>query len=123
VRIGERIEHDHPQLKNGTGYDHNWVLGAAKKPSAELAVTLLEPQSGRVMEVYTDQPGVQFYSGNFFDGKVNGKHGKPIAFRESLALETQFFPDSPNQPSFPSTRLNPGEVYTHTCIYKFKITD
>ncbi|MDR3184285.1 MAG: galactose mutarotase [Prevotellaceae bacterium] len=120
VRIGERIGHDHVQLQNGAGYDHNWVLGSAKKDAVELAVTLLEPESGRIMEVYTDQPGVQFYSGNFFDGKANGKYGKPIAFREALALETQHFPDSPNQPSFPSTRLNPGEVYRHTCIYKFK---
>ncbi|MDR0737441.1 MAG: galactose mutarotase, partial [Prevotellaceae bacterium] len=123
VRIGDRIDHDHPQLQNGKGYDHNWVLGAAKKQAVELAVTLYEPQSGRTMEVYTDQPGVQFYSGNFFDGKANGKYGKSISFRESLALETQHFPDSPNQPSFPSTRLNPGEVYSHICIYKFKVAD
>ena len=123
VRIGDRIDHDHLQLKNGSGYDHNWVLGATKKQAVELAVTLYEPQSGRTMEVYTDQPGVQFYSGNFFDGKANGKYGKPIAYRESLALETQHFPDSPNQPAFPSTRLNPGEVYTHTCIYKFKAAE
>jgi aldose 1-epimerase len=120
VRIGERIDDNHPQLQNGKGYDHNWALGAAKKQSVELAATLYEPHSGRTMEVYTDQPGVQFYSGNFFDGKANGKYGKPIGFREALALETQHFPDSPNQPAFPSTRLNPGEVYTHTCIYKFK---
>jgi aldose 1-epimerase len=122
VRIGKRIDNVNEQLKNGTGYDHNWVLAPAKKQTVDLAVTLYEPQSGRVMEVYTDQPGVQFYSGNFFDGKANGKYGKPIGFREALALETQHFPDSPNQPSFPSTRLNPGEVYTHTCIYKFAIT-
>jgi aldose 1-epimerase len=120
VRIGERIDYDNPQLNNGKGYDHCWVLGDAKKQTVELAATLYEPQSGRIMEVYTDQPGIQFYSGNFFDGKANGKYGKPIAFREALALETQCFPDSPNQPAFPSTRLNPGEVYKQTCIYKFK---
>ncbi|MDR2448591.1 MAG: galactose mutarotase [Prevotellaceae bacterium] len=123
VRIGDRIDHDHLQLQNGKGYDHNWVLDVAKKQAVELAATLYEPQSGRIMEVYTDQPGVQFYSGNFFDGKANGKHGKPIGFREALALETQHFPDSPNQPNFPSTRLNPGEVYSHVCIYKFKVAN
>ncbi|MDR3184399.1 MAG: galactose mutarotase, partial [Prevotellaceae bacterium] len=89
VRIGERIGYDHEQLKNGGGYDHNWVLAPVKRETVELAVTLYEPQSGRTMEVYTDQPGVQFYSGNFFDGKANGKYGKPINFREALALETQ----------------------------------
>ena len=117
--IGARIDNDDPQLKNGLGYDHNWVLDRKTDNELELAVTLYEPASGRVMEVYTDQPGVQFYSGNFFDGSATGKHGKPIAYRESIALETQKFPDSPNQPAFPSTRLNPGETYTHTCVYKF----
>lgn len=116
--IGERINQDNEQLKNGLGYDHNWVLDK-KKQGIELAVTVYEPASGRVMDVFTDQPGVQFYSGNFFDGKTNGKYGKPIAFREALALETQKFPDSPNHANFPSTRLNPGETYTQTCIYKF----
>ena len=77
--------------------------------------------SGRLLEVYTDQPGLQFYSGNFFNGKVNGKYGKPIKFREALALETQKFPDSPNHSNFPSTLLNPGETYTHVCIYKFSV--
>ncbi|NDV58293.1 aldose epimerase family protein [Bacteroides sp. 519] len=119
--IGERINQDNEQLKNGLGYDHNWVLDKKNQGTVELAVTLYEPTSGRVMEVYTDQPGVQFYSGNFFDGKTNGKYGRPIAFREALALETQKFPDSPNHPNFPSTRLNPGETYTQTCIYKFSI--
>ena len=117
--IGKRIDANDLQLKNGLGYDHNWVLDRKSAKDIELAVTLYEPVSGRVMEVYTDQPGVQFYSGNFFDGKVNNKYGKPIGYREALALETQKFPDSPNHPDFPSTRLNPGEVYMHTCIYKF----
>lgn len=119
--IGQRIGVDDQQLKNGLGYDHNWVLDRKSDNNLELAVTLYEPLSGRVMEVYTDQPGVQFYIGNFFDGSATGKHGKPIAYRESLALETQKFPDSPNQPHFPSTRLNPGEVYTHNTIYKFSV--
>ncbi|WP_370526914.1 aldose epimerase family protein [Bacteroides sp. 51] len=117
--IGERINVDDAQLKNGLGYDHNWVLDRKSANDVELAVTLYEPASGRVMEVYTDQPGVQFYSGNFFDGKAKNKYGKAIGYREALALETQKFPDSPNHPDFPSTRLNPGETYTHTCIYKF----
>ncbi|MDR3235489.1 MAG: galactose mutarotase [Prevotellaceae bacterium] len=119
--IGERINAPHPQLKNGAGYDHNWVLQRATENDVEPAATLYEKESGRVLEVYTDQPGIQFYSGNFFDGKANGKYGKPIAYREALALETQKFPDSPNHENFPSTRLNPGEVYTQICIYKFSI--
>jgi aldose 1-epimerase len=118
--IGARIGDDNQQLKNGGGYDQNWALDNSDGKVA-LAATLHEPVSGRTVEVWTDQPGLQFYSGNFFDGKVNGKHGKPIAYREALALETQKFPDSPNHPNFPSTRLNPGETYTHTCIYKFLI--
>jgi aldose 1-epimerase len=116
--IGERINIDDPQLKNGLGYDHNWALDN-KTGQVALAATLYEPASGRVLEVWTDQPGLQFYSGNFFDGTYNGKRGKPISFREALALETQKFPDSPNHPNFPSARLNPGETYTHTCVYKF----
>lgn len=117
--IGERLNADNIQLKNGGGYDHNWVLDRKSADGVELAVTFYEPVSGRVMEVYTDQPGVQFYCGNFFDGTSNNKYGKPIGYREAFVLETQKFPDSPNHPQFPSTRLNPGEVYSHTCIYKF----
>ncbi|MDR1886862.1 MAG: galactose mutarotase [Prevotellaceae bacterium] len=120
TKIGERIDNDDQQLKNGLGYDHNWVLDN-KTGEVALAAVVHEPVSGRVLEVYTDQPALQFYSGNFFDGKVNGKSGKPIKYRESLALETQKFPDSPNHPNFPSTVLRPGETYTHTCIYKFLV--
>lgn len=119
--IGERIDQENQQLKNGLGYDHNWVLDKTEPNKIELAAELLEPTSGRLMQIYTDQPGLQFYSGNFFDGKTNGKYGKPIKYREAIALETQKFPDSPNQPNFPSTRLNPGQVYTQTCIYKFSV--
>lgn len=118
--IGERIGQDNEQLKNGLGYDHNWVIDK-KTNGVELIASLYEPNSGRLMEVYTDQPGLQFYSGNFFDGKTNGKYGKPIKYREAVALETQKFPDSPNHENFPSTRLNPGEIYEHTCIYKFSV--
>ncbi len=118
--VGQRINEDNIQLQNGGGYDHNWVI-SKETDGVELVATLYEPTSGRFMEVFTDQPGIQFYSGNFFTGQVKGKYNKAIKFREGLALETQKFPDSPNQPQFPSTRLNPGEVYTQTCIYKFSI--
>ncbi|SOD13359.1 aldose epimerase family protein [Pedobacter xixiisoli] len=119
--IGERIDQKDQQLKNGLGYDHNWVLDKKGKDSVQLAAEIFEPASGRLMQIYTDQPGLQFYSGNFFDGKTKGKYGKAIKYREAVALETQKFPDSPNHPKFPSTRLNPGEVYTQTCIYKFSV--
>jgi len=117
--IGERIDVENDQLKNGGGYDHNWVVSNRTTSEIKHVATLYEPTFGRVMEVWSDQPGIQFYSGNFFNGKVKGKYGKTLNYREGLALETQKFPDSPNQPQFPSTRLNPGETYTHTCIYKF----
>lgn len=117
--IGKDINETNEQLKNGEGYDHNWVLNRNTESDVELVASLYEPASGRFMEILTDQPGLQFYSGNFFTGEVIGKYGKPLKYREGLALETQKFPDSPNQPSFPSTRLNPGEQYKQTCIYKF----
>jgi aldose 1-epimerase len=117
--IGARVDADHPQLKNGLGYDHNWVLKRATEQGVELAASVYEPVSGRLLEVFTNQPGLQFYGGNFFDGNAKGKYGKTQNYREAIALETQHFPDSPNRPGFPSTRLNPGEFYTHTCIYKF----
>ena len=117
--IGERINQENEQLANGGGYDHNWVLDRKTTSGIESAATVYEPSSGRFLEVLTDQPGLQFYSGNFFDGKSTGKYGRPLRYRESLALETQKFPDSPHHPEFPSTRLNPGEMYTHVCIYRF----
>lgn len=116
--IGARIGVENEQLKNGGGYDHNWVL-SREGEGVELVASLYDPTTGRVMEVLTDQPGLQFYSGNFFDGKSLGKYGRPQSYRESVALETQHFPDSPNHPDFPTTRLDPGETYTHTCIYRF----
>lgn len=94
--IGERIGADNEQLRNGAGYDHNWVLDRKTADGIEPAATVWEPASGRTIEVLTDQPAMQFYSGNFFDGKANGKYGKPLRYRESLALETQKYPDSPN---------------------------
>ncbi len=117
--IGTDLEVEHTQLKMGAGYDHCWVLNG-KQGAMKLAAVVVEPESGRRMEVYTDQLGIQFYGGNFFDGKTVAKDGEgTYDYRGSLALETQLFPDSPNQPQFPSTILEPGEVYTHRCIYKF----
>jgi aldose 1-epimerase len=117
--IGERINGDHEQLKYGNGYDHNWVIDHKNADSIEVAAIVYEPENGRVMTVLTDQPAIQFYSGNYFAGTVEGKYGKSHKPRESFALETQKFPDSPNQPHFPTTVLNEGEIYQHTCIYKF----
>ena len=117
--IGERIGADDVQLKNGGGYDMNWVLAREDNGKVETVATLYEPQSGRAMDVATDQVAIQFYSGNFFDGKYAGKYGRPINYRESVALETQKHPDAINHEGFPSIVLNPGEVYTHVCVYKF----
>lgn len=120
TEIGSRIDADFQQLKFGKGYDHNFVLNRGEgSDSLMLAATVLEPQSGRYMEVYTTEPGIQFYGGNFLDGSITGKGGKSYDFRTAFCLETQHFPDSPNQENFPSVVLNPGETYTHTCIYKF----
>jgi aldose 1-epimerase len=120
TKIGDRINDNHSQIKNGKGYDHNWVLNR-KGDELILAATLSESGSGRVMEVWTTQPGIQFYSGNFLNGSDLGKGGKKYEYRSGLCLETQHFPDSPNQPTFPSTVLRPGEVYQHQTVYKFKI--
>lgn len=117
--IGERIDADDDQLKNGKGYDMNWVLAREDNGQVETVATLYDPTTGRCMDVATDQIGLQFYSGNFFDGTYNGKYGQPLRFRESVALETQKFPDAPNHENFPSIVLNPGETYSQTCIYKF----
>ena len=117
--IGERIEADHEQLKNGKGYDLNWVIAREDNGQVETVATLYEPASGRCMDVATDQVAIQFYSGNFFDGTYNGKYGKPLKFRESVALETQKHPDAINHDNFPSIILNPGETYKQVCVYKF----
>jgi len=121
TKIGERINTDNDvQIKNGKGYDHNWVLNR-KGAGLELAAILSEPTSGRSMEVWTTQPGVQFYTGNFLNGADIGKGGKKYEYRTGLCLETQHFPDSPNQPAFPSVVLKPGEKYVQQTIYKFKV--
>lgn len=119
--IGKRVDTDNEQLKNANGYDHNWVLDRKSAYDIELAASVYEPSSGRYLEVFTDQPGLQFYGGNFFNGSGKGKYSPTIDYREALALETQKFPDSPNQPNSPSARLNPDETYRHTCIYKFSV--
>ena len=115
--IGERVAQDFEALKFGGGYDHCWVL--AKGEGVRLAARLKDPTSGRVMEISTNQPAVQFYGGNFLDGKVTGKKGVAYAHRTALCLETEGFPDSPNQPKFPSPVLRPGKTYKHTMIHKF----
>ncbi len=119
--IGDRIAEDHEQLKRGFGYDHNFVLNQSLE-GLNYAAKVIEPVSGRVMEVYTNEPGLQFYGGNFLNGSTVGKNGKAYDYRTAFCLETQHFPDSPNQPQFPSTLLRPGETYHSTCVYKFGIS-
>lgn len=116
--IGLRINQDDIQLKYGKGYDHNWVLNREGE-GLSLAAVVTEPTSGRVMEVWTTEPGLQFYSGNFLDGET-GKGGKKYQIRTAFCLETQHFPDSPNKPQFPSTVLDSGKIYKHKTVYKFK---
>lgn len=118
--IGARIENENEQLGFGGGYDHNWVLDKSSKDLTQAAV-VSSPQTGIKMEVWTTEPAIQFYSGNFLDGTIHGKEGKSYDFRGAFCLETQHYPDSPNQPNFPSTILNPGEKYEQTCIYKFDV--
>ncbi|MDD6149313.1 MAG: galactose mutarotase [Bacteroides sp.] len=120
--IGERIAENHPQLIVGGGYDHNWELNTPADGKIHSACTVYAPSTGRFMEIFTDQPGLQFYSGNFFDGSYCGKvKGQPIGHREALALETQKWPDSINHPGFTDTVLRPGEVYTQHTVYKFSV--
>ncbi len=118
--VGKRISDNFEQLKRGNGYDHNWVLNRGK--SLFEAAKVKEPQTGRIMKVFTNEPGIQFYTGNFLNGKVKGKEGVPYLFRGALCLETQHFPDSPNKPEFPSTILEPGKEYYSVCIYEFSTT-
>lgn len=117
-KIGADINSDFEQLKLGIGYDHNWVVNKTDKLPAKIA-EVYEPTSGRMLEVFTDQPGVQFYCGNFLDGTAVGKKGIKYQYRTGFCLETQHFPDSPNKPQFPKVVLRPGEVYTQSTIYKF----
>jgi aldose 1-epimerase len=116
--IGARIEDKYEQLQFGGGYDHNWVLVKGGKDMT-LAARVYEPTSGRVMEVYTKEPAIQFYSGNFLDGTITGKGGTVYQHRWGLCLETQHYPDSPNKPNFPSTILRPGQKYETVTVYHF----
>ncbi len=118
--IGERINADDEQLKFGKGYDFNYVLNRTG-PGLTLAARAIDPGSGRVLEVLTTQPGIQFYTGNFLDGTVHGRDGKVYERRSAFCLETQHFPDSPNKPSFPSTELKPGQTYHEVTVFKFSI--
>ncbi len=119
-RIGERINDSHEQIKNGIGYDHNFVLNKSHSKEYSLAAHVYEPTSGRVLEVFTTEPGMQFYSGNYLDGSLTGK-GWNYTHRSGFCLEPQHFPDSPNQPQFPNTILRPGEEYTSLMSYKFSV--
>jgi aldose 1-epimerase len=116
--IGARINQEDEQLIFGKGYDHNWVLNLVDGALTRVA-RVYEPKTGRVMEVFTTEPGMQFYSGNFLDGTITGKGGKVYYQRYGFCLETQHFPDSPNKPQFPSTVLKPGQTYKTTTIYQF----
>jgi aldose 1-epimerase len=116
--VGERINEDNQQLKNCNGYDLNWVIN---KPPGQYGLMgqVYDPVTGRVLEVWSDQPGVQFYTGNFLNGTMTGKDGWVYQFRDALTLEPQYYPDSPNHPNFPSTELKPGQVYHNVIVYKF----
>jgi aldose 1-epimerase len=118
MRVGDHIRDDHEQIVLGRGYDHNFVLNGKGK-GAVLAARAEDPDSGRVLEVRTTEPGIQFYSGNFLDGTLIGTGGKAYRQGDGLALETQHYPDSPNQPSFPSTVLRPGEEFDSTTVFEF----
>ncbi len=118
TRIGAGINSDHEQIQYGKGYDHNWVFN---KPVGELgmAARVVDKSTGRCMEVFTTEPGMQFYSGNFLDGTISGKGGKAYHQRHAFCMEPQHFPDSPNQPQFPSVELKSGQIYNNTIVYKF----
>jgi len=118
--IGKNINADNQDIKNGYGFDHNWVLNG-EIGKMKLAARVLEPENGRVMEVYTTEPGLQFYAGNFLDGSDVGKGGKKYEYRTAFCLETQHFPNSPNQENFPNTILRPGETYYSVTNYKFDV--
>ena len=119
--IGARIDnYDFVQLKNGKGYDHNWVLNTGGDIN-KVAATLESPKTGIVLETYTTEPGLQFYAGNFMDGKDKGKKGKANQYRAAVCLETQKYPDTPNKKDWPSATLRPGEKYTSETIYKFSV--
>jgi aldose 1-epimerase len=118
MAVGSRIEQNDEQLKLGHGYDHNWVLNR-NGDGLSLAARVVEASTGRVLEVQTTQPGIQFYTANFLDGTIKGKGGLVYGRRSALCLETQHFPDSPNKPKFPSAVLSPGQKYQSTTVFRF----
>jgi aldose 1-epimerase len=118
TRIGERIRSDHPQMVRGRGYDHNFVINRTGEGLVS-ASRVIDPSSGRVLETLTTEPGIQFYTGNFIDGTLVGSGGGTYRQGDGMCLETQHFPDSPNQPNFPSTILRPGEIYQSTTVYRY----
>ena len=119
TRIGDRIRDGDEQLVYGRGYDHNWVLSRPADGSLALAARLEDAKTGRILEISTTEPGIQFYAGNFLDGTLVGSAGKMYRQGDGLCLETQHFPDSPNHPDFPSTVLKPGEVYKTSTVHRF----
>ena len=119
--IGERIGDDHTQMVFGGGYDHNWVLNGTAAEGMTLAARVHEPTTGRTLEILTTEPAIQFYSGNFLDGTLTGKGGVVYQHRTGFCLETQHYPDSPNQPGFPSTILRPGEEYSTRTLFRFGV--
>ena len=118
--IGKRIDQQDQQLQFGSGYDHNFIVNG-KAGTLRSAAIVYEPTSGRVLEVWTTEPGVQFYTGNFLDGTLTGKSGKVYQKRFGFCLETQHYPDSPNHPAFPTTTLKKGATYRSTTVYRFKV--
>jgi aldose 1-epimerase len=120
--VGARIEDKHPQLQVGKGYDHTFVLDGARQSGVAHAAHVSEPTTGRTLDIYTTEPGVQVYSGNFLDGSFAGKRGRVVAHRSGLALETHHYPDSPNRPNFPSVILRPGQTYRTRTVYRFGVT-
>lgn len=120
IAIGKRVDEPFDALKYGLGYDHCWILNKKGNSLTEAAV-IYEPSNGRLMRVLTTEPALQFYGGNFLKGQDTGKYDEVYNYRTSFALETQHYPDSPNHSIFPSTILNPGERYSHICIYKFEV--
>ncbi len=119
--VGRDIDIDHEQIKNGLGWDHNWVIAGESDSSLRVAAELYEPTSGRLLIVKTTEPGIQFYCGNYLDGRLVGKSGKPYLYRGGICLEPQHFPDSPNQAAFPSTLLKPGEKYQSQTVFEFGV--
>jgi aldose 1-epimerase len=119
--IGKHVDVYDEQLKYGRGYDHNWVIEHKHVNSLDLAAEIYDPETGRRMEIFTTEPGIQFYAGNFLDGTTQGKGGKNYEHRSAFCLETQHFPDSPNHPEFPSTRLTPGQHFNSSTVYRFSV--